>query len=226
MTEKLHKTWLVHLENELNAPYMIELRAFLVAELEKKKTIYPHGKDIFNAFNFTPLDQVKVVIIGQDPYHGPGQAHGLCFSVLPGVAIPPSLMNIYKEISSEFTAQMPSHGCLIDWAKQGVLLLNTTLTVEQNKAMSHAGKGWEKFTDRVVEILNSSRENIVFLLWGSHAQKKAQNVDRRKHLVLTAPHPSPLSAYRGFLGCDHFKKANLYLKEHGQTLIDWVPKTT
>ena len=220
---KLHASWQEHLESEFNAPYMLELKSFLAAELQKKKIIHPHGRDIFNAFNFTPFNQVKVVIIGQDPYHGPGQAHGLCFSVLPGVPLPPSLVNIYKEIASEFETIMPNHGCLIDWARQGVLLLNTTLTVEQHHAMSHAGKGWEQFTDRVVEVLNSSRQNLVFFLWGSHAQKKAQNVDRKKHLVLTAPHPSPLSAYRGFLGCNHFKRANQYLQEHAATPVNWIP---
>ncbi|MBI2520796.1 MAG: uracil-DNA glycosylase [Bdellovibrio sp.] len=221
MKGKLHESWQEHLGSELSAPYMLELKSFLALELAKKKIIYPHGRDIFNAFNFTPFDQVKVVIIGQDPYHGPGQAHGLCFSVLPDIPIPPSLANIYKEISDEFQTPVPNHGCLIDWAKQGVLLLNTTLTVEQHRAMSHAGKGWEKFTDRVVEVLNSYRQNLVFLLWGSHAQKKAQNVDRKKHLVLTAPHPSPLSAYRGFFGCGHFKVANQYLNDQGAHAINW-----
>ncbi len=186
------------------------------------RVIYPPQAEVFNAFKLTEFEQVKVVILGQDPYHGPNQAHGLAFSVKPGVAPPPSLVNMYKELASDISGfWIPNHGYLVRWAEQGVLLLNTVLTVEQGQAHSHANFGWETFTDRVIAALNEQRENVVFLLWGSHAQKKGQFIDRQKHCVLTAPHPSPLSAHRGFLGCRHFSKANQYLQAHNIVQINW-----
>ena len=218
---QLEKSWLSHLEGEFEQPYMQKLRDFLLTRKQHQAVIYPPGKLIFNALNSTPFDQVRVVILGQDPYHGPGQAHGLCFSVLPGVRTPPSLANIYREIESDLGMTLPDHGSLQSWADQGVLLLNAVLTVERGQAGSHQGKGWEIFTDAVVQKLNDKREGLVFMLWGSYAQKKGSVIDRRKHLVLKAPHPSPLSAHRGFLGCRHFSKANDYLQEHGQQPIDW-----
>lgn len=207
--------------------YMGELRQFLVEE-KQKYTVYPPGKDIFNAFWYTPFDQVRVVILGQDPYHGPGQAHGLCFSVRPHVPVPPSLQNIFKEIHDDLGIGIPDHGYLVHWARQGVLLLNACLTVRAGSPQSHAGQGWEAFTDRAIAELNRRRSDLVFALWGAPAQKKAAAVDRSRHLVLTAPHPSPLSAHRGFLGCRHFSKINRWLTEHGQPPIDWglPPKTT
>jgi len=218
---QLHSSWLEVLGGEFDKPYMQELRAFLAAEKAAGKTIYPKGAEIFNALNTTPFDQVKVVILGQDPYHGPNQAHGLCFSVRKGVRTPPSLANIYKELQQDLEVQTPPHGDLTRWAEQGVLLLNATLTVEGGLAGSHQKKGWEQFTDRVVAELNARREHVVFLLWGSYAQKKGGFIDRNKHYVLTAPHPSPLSAHRGFLGCGHFSKANNYLEEAGKSPVDW-----
>ncbi len=200
---------------------MVELKAFLKAEAMAGKKIYPAAKDIFTALDACPFDQVKVVILGQDPYHGPGQAHGLCFSVQKGVAIPPSLVNIYKELATDVGATPPSHGHLMSWAKQGVLLLNNVLTVEDGKAGSHHGRGWELFTDRIVEVLNAKKENLVFILWGSPAQKKAAKVDGHKHLLLKSVHPSPLSSYRGFFGSRPFSQANAYLKKHGIASIDW-----
>lgn len=186
------------------------------------RVVYPPQAEVFNAFKLTEFEQVKVVILGQDPYHGPNQAHGLAFSVKPGVAPPPSLVNMYKELASDISGfRIPNHGYLVRWAEQGVLLLNTVLTVEQGQAHSHANFGWETFTDRVIAALNEQRENVVFLLWGSHAQKKGQFIDRKKHCVLTAPHPSPLSAHRGFLGCRHFSKANQYLQAHNIVQINW-----
>ena len=186
------------------------------------RVIYPPQAEVFNAFKLTEFEQVKVVILGQDPYHGPNQAHGLAFSVKPGVAPPPSLVNMYKELATDISGfRIPNHGYLVRWAEQGVLLLNTVLTVEQGQAHSHANFGWETFTDRVIAALNEQRENVVFLLWGSHAQKKGQFIDRQKHCVLTAPHPSPLSAHRGFLGCRHFSKANQYLQAHNIVQINW-----
>lgn len=217
----LHPSWLQHLASEFDAPYMQQLKQFLVQEKAAGKVIYPASKHIFNAFNSTPLDQVKVVIIGQDPYHGPDQAHGLCFSVQPGVAIPPSLINIFKEQHSDLGVAFPKHGCLQSWADQGVLLLNATLTVEQGKAGSHQGKGWEIFTDKVIELVGQKTSGVVFLLWGSYAQKKAALIDVSKHLILKAPHPSPLSAHRGFLGCGHFSKVNQYLVQQHKSPIDW-----
>ncbi len=217
----LEASWLAELQDEFKQDYMRQLRAFLLAEKAAHKQVYPPGKLIFNALNTTPLDQVKVVILGQDPYHGPGQAHGLCFSVMPGVDIPPSLANIYKELQDDLSITPARHGCLTHWAQQGVLLLNAVLTVERARAASHQGKGWEQFTDRIVHVLNEKKTGLVFLLWGSYAQKKGQFINRQKHLVLQSPHPSPLSAHRGFLSNRHFSRANQYLQEQGKSLIDW-----
>ncbi|MFE8072620.1 uracil-DNA glycosylase [Marinobacteraceae bacterium S3BR75-40.1] len=213
--------WRELLEDEFRQPYMQELAAFLAAEERAGKVLYPPSHLCFNALNSTPFDRVKVVVLGQDPYHGPGQAHGLCFSVRPGVKTPPSLVNIFKEIQSDLGIAPPDHGCLQPWADRGVLLLNAVLTVVQGQAGAHQGKGWERFTDRVIEHLNAEQEGIVFLLWGSHAQKKGQIVDRQRHHVLTAPHPSPLSAHRGFLGCRHFSQTNAWLEKEGRETIDW-----
>ncbi len=218
---KLHDSWLSQLETEFQQPYMQSLKGFLQEQKALGKTVYPPGSQIFNALNTTPFSHVKVVILGQDPYHGPNQAHGLCFSVQPGVPLPPSLQNIYKEIHQEYGFPIPSHGCLQQWAEQGVLLLNATLTVEQAKAGSHQGKGWETFTDKVISLLNQQRENIVFLLWGSYAQKKGAVIDASRHCVLKSPHPSPLSAHRGFFGNGHFRKANEYLISKGIDEINW-----
>ena len=194
---------------------MLKLREFLVTRKQHRAVIYPPGTQIFNALDSTPFEQVRVVILGQDPYHGPGQAHGLCFSVQHGVRVPPSLANIYREIEADLGIKAPHHGCLQTWAEQGVLLLNAVLTVERAQAGAHQGKGWERFTDRIVAELNEGRESLVFLLWGSHAMKKGAHIDRERHLILTAPHPSPLSAYRGFFGCRHFSKTNAWLEKHG-----------
>lgn len=200
---------------------MTELRKFLSHELASKKIIFPESSEWFRAFSATPFDKVKTVIIGQDPYHGDDQAHGLCFSVMPGVPIPPSLRNIFKELNRDLEVPISEQGNLDSWAEQGVLLLNATLTVERGRAGSHQGKGWEQFTDYVIEKLNEEREGLVFLLWGSFAQKKGQYIDRERHLVLTSPHPSPLSAYRGFIGCGHFSQVNQYLQQKGVDPIDW-----
>jgi uracil-DNA glycosylase len=218
---KLHPSWLKVLEAEFEKPYMKELKAFLVKEKSEKQNIYPPSSQIFSALEHTPLDKVKVVILGQDPYHGHGQAHGLCFSVNKGVDIPPSLRNIYKELVTDVGISMPSHGCLQHWADQGVLLLNATLTVRANQAGSHQKKGWEQFTDEVIRQVNIHCENVVFLLWGSYARSKSVHIDRNKHLVLEAPHPSPLSAYNGFFGCRHFSKTNTFLVDKGKAPIDW-----
>ena len=218
----LEPGWLSVLEGEFDKPYMKELKGFLQQEKSSGKRIYPPGSLWFNAFNSTPFDEVRVVILGQDPYHGPRQAHGLCFSVQPGIRIPPSLMNIYKELESDLGITPAPHGCLESWAKQGVLLLNATLTVEQGRAGAHQGKGWEQFTDAAIHALNDRKEHLVFMLWGSYAQKKGAFIDTGKHLVLKSTHPSPLSAHRGFLGCRHFSKANAYLRETGQAPIDWA----
>ena len=219
---QLHPAWLNRLENEFKQPYMQNLKSFLQQEKQQGKVIFPAGKDIFNALNTTPFEQVKVVILGQDPYHGPKQAHGLSFSVQPGVKIPPSLLNIYKELQRDLGLAMPNNGYLQSWAEQGVLLLNATLTVEQANAGSHQGKGWEHFTDCIVQQLNSQRQGLVFMLWGSYAQQKGKIIDPDKHCVLQSPHPSPLSAHRGFLGNSHFSQANLYLQQQGQSEIDWT----
>ena len=218
---KLEPGWLAKLEPEFGKPYMQDLKRFLLARRQLGKIIYPPGRQYFNALDHTPIDSVKVVILGQDPYHGPGQAHGLCFSVPPGVKPPPSLINIFREIEADLGITMPRDGCLDHWAKQGVLLLNSVLTVERGDAASHQGKGWEQFTDRVIHVVNDSCENVVFMLWGAYAQRKGAFIDRQRHLVLEAPHPSPLSAHRGFLGCRHFSSANAWLVEHGVPAIDW-----
>ncbi|QTF10693.1 uracil-DNA glycosylase [Brenneria izadpanahii] len=218
-------TWHDVLAQEKQQPYFINTLEFVAKERAAGKTIYPPQKDVFNAFRFTELHQVKVVILGQDPYHGPNQAHGLSFSVRPGVPAPPSLVNIYKELANDIPDfAIPQHGFLQSWAEQGVLLLNTVLTVEAGKAHSHANLGWETFTDRVIAALNENREGLVFLLWGSHAQKKGNIIDRQRHHILRAPHPSPLSAHRGFLGCRHFSQANQLLAQQGIAPIDWTPR--
>ena len=218
---QLHDSWLTHLHAEFNAPYMQSLAQFLRNEKASGKLIYPEGKNIFNAMNTTHLDQVKVVILGQDPYHGPNQAHGLSFSVPKGIKTPPSLRNIYKEIQTDLGSPIPTHGNLYSWAEQGVLLLNSVLTVEHSLAASHQKRGWEEFTDKIIRLINDNCQNIVFLLWGSYAQKKGQVINVQKHLVLSAPHPSPLSAHRGFLGCKHFSQSNHYLQQHNKEPIDW-----
>lgn len=217
----LSTAWLTHLDDQFKKPYMRELSVFLRGEKAIGKRIYPAGEDIFAALNTTPLDQVRVVILGQDPYHGPGQAHGLSFSVPVGQAIPPSLLNIYKELGTDLGLPKPAHGNLASWAKQGVLLLNSVLTVEAGRAASHQGKGWEQFTDAVVSVINHYAAPSVFLLWGAYAQKKGFAIDQDKHLVLCSTHPSPFSAYRGFLGCRHFSRANQWLEERGRGQIDW-----
>jgi uracil-DNA glycosylase len=218
---RLEESWRRRLLPEFSQDYMQQLRTFLREQKQAGKQVYPPGNQMFSALNATPFDKVSVVILGQDPYHNPGQAHGLCFSVQCGVAPPPSLVNIYKELQRDTGFVPPAHGCLTHWAEQGVLLLNAVLTVERFKAASHQGKGWERFTDRIVALLNEEREGLVFLLWGSHAQKKGQHISRTKHLVLESPHPSPLSAHRGFLGNGHFSRTNAWLQQHGKTPIDW-----
>jgi len=220
-TLRLDESWKQAIGAEFEQTYMADLKTFLAEEKRQGKVIYPPGPAIFNALDSTPFDTVKVVILGQDPYHGPGQAHGLCFSVQPGVATPPSLVNIFKEIRDDLRIAPPDHGCLTSWARQGVLLLNAVLTVERGRAGAHQGKGWEMLTDRIVDRLNRDRSQLVFLLWGSNAQKKGRLIDRSRHLVLEAPHPSPLSAHRGFLGCRHFSQTNRYLIEHDRVPIDW-----
>lgn len=217
-------TWQDVIGKEKQQAYLQQTLEFVEQQRDAGKTIYPPASDVFNAFQFTEFADVNVVILGQDPYHGPNQAHGLCFSVLPGVKTPPSLVNMYKELAQDIPEfEIPEHGYLKSWADQGVLLLNTVLTVEQGQAHSHAKLGWETFTDRVIEALNQNSENTIFLLWGAHAQKKGAMIDRQKHHVLTAPHPSPLSARRGFFGCGHFSKTNQLLKELGKPTINWQP---
>jgi len=218
---RLAPGWKTRLLAAFEDPSMQALRAFLVAERARGKTIHPPARRIFAAFDATPFEQVKVVILGQDPYHGPGQAHGLCFSVPPGVAVPPSLRNIFAEIERDLRIAPPAHGCLLPWARQGVLLLNAVLTVENGRAGSHQGKGWEAFTDHAIRALAEEREGLVFLLWGSYAQKKGRFIDTHRHRVLRAPHPSPLSAHRGFIGCGHFSATNQFLSRTGQAPIDW-----
>ncbi len=217
----LEASWRKRLQVDFDAEYMLELRDFLREQKLLGKTVYPSKDEIFAALNATPFDAVKIVILGQDPYHGPGQAHGLCFSVRQNVPVPPSLRNIYKELAADINFLPPKHGCLNEWAQQGVLLLNSVLTVEGNLAASHKDKGWEKFTDSIVSHLNDKAENIVFILWGNYAQKKGAMIDRARHLVLESPHPSPLSASRGFYGNHHFSKSNEYLRAHDVAAIDW-----
>ncbi len=217
----LHESWKAPLLPEFKSDYMAALKSFLVAEKAAGKTIYPKGNEWFRALDLTPLDKVRLVILGQDPYHGPGQAHGLCFSVKPGVRPPPSLLNIYKELESDLGLLRPRHGFLEHWAQQGVLLLNSVLTVEMAKAASHSKKGWEHFTDAVIRLINDKPDPVVFLLWGAYAQKKAAFVDTSRHLVLKAAHPSPLSAHNGFLGCRHFSATNAFLESKGLAPIDW-----
>lgn len=215
------KTWQEALAGERDSEYFKEITSFVERERAAGKVIYPKNSEVFRALQLTPFDSVKVVILGQDPYHGPNQAHGLCFSVQPGVPFPPSLQNILKELHSDLGCKPPTSGSLEKWATQGVLLLNTSLTVEAGAPMSHANLGWERFTDRIIEQLNRYRSHLVFILWGSHAQKKGASIDTSKHLVLKSPHPSPLSAHRGFFGCRHFSKANEYLSSNGISPINW-----
>ncbi|QDX27638.1 uracil-DNA glycosylase [Sphingomonas suaedae] len=221
MAVNLHPDWLEPLQREFDSPYMAALRQFLLEEKAAGKRIFPRGRDWFRALDLTPPSSIRVVILGQDPYHGEGQAHGLCFSVQPGVRVPPSLVNIYKELKADLGIDPPGHGFLEHWAKQGVLLLNNVLTVEMGLAASHKGRGWERFTDAVVAHVNALPDPVVFMLWGSHAQKKAASVDPR-HLVLKSVHPSPLSAHGGFFGCRHFSKANAFLEANGRGAIDWA----
>lgn len=220
-TIRLEPSWKARLGDYLQRPDMQALADFLRAEKAAGKPIYPPGPEIFSAFEHTPFDAARVVVLGQDPYHGPGQAHGLCFSVRPGVRVPPSLDNIFKEIQRDLDIARPDHGCLTPWADRGVLLLNSVLTVEEGRAGSHQGKGWEGFTDAAIAALNREREGLVFLLWGSYAQRKGQLIDTSRHCVLTSVHPSPLSAYRGFIGCGHFSAANSYLQARGEPAVDW-----
>lgn len=219
---QLEPSWLAHLAPQFEQPYMQSLRGFLRQEKSAGKVIYPRGSEMFAAFDHTPLDQVRVVILGQDPYHGPGQAHGLCFSVRPGVHIPPSLVNIYKELEQDLGITPPNHGCLTHWADQGVLLLNSVLSVERGQAASHQGQGWEQFTDSAIDVVNRECEHVVFMLWGAYAQRKGAVIDVTRHCVLKAPHPSPLSAHRGFFGCGHFSQANDYLVAQGREPVQWT----
>jgi uracil-DNA glycosylase len=218
----LHESWAKPLADQFAAPHMQALKAFLQAEKAAGKRIYPKGRDYFRALDLTPLDRVKVVILGQDPYHGEGQAHGLCFSVQPGVRTPPSLVNIYKEMQADLGIAPARHGFLEHWARQGVLLLNSVLTVEMGRAASHQGKGWELFTDAVIRLVAQSERPIVFMLWGAYAQRKAAFVDQGRHLVIKSAHPSPLSAHNGFLGSRPFSRANAFLEAHGREPIDWA----
>ncbi len=220
MDVKIDSSWKSLLQPEFEKPYFKTLTDFVRSEYQTKR-IFPPGNLIFNAFDQCPFDRVKVVILGQDPYHGQGQAHGLCFSVNDGVEFPPSLINIFKEIERDLGKAMPANGNLTRWAQQGVLLLNATLTVQAHQAGSHQNKGWETFTDAAIRLLAEEKEHLVFILWGSYAQRKGEFIDTKRHLVLKAVHPSPLSAYRGFIGCGHFSEANRYLKEHGLNEIDW-----
>lgn len=219
---QLEPSWKARVGDWLLRPQMQQLSAFLRQRKAAGVHVFPPGPQIFAAFDATPFDQVKVVILGQDPYHGAGQAHGLCFSVPPGVPVPPSLQNIYKELASDIGFAPPDHGCLTPWARRGVLLLNAVLTVEEGRAGAHQGKGWEGFTDQVIQALAAEREHLVFLLWGSYAQAKGKVIDPGRHRLLKAPHPSPLSAHRGFLGCRHFSQANQYLDRHGLGAVDWT----
>jgi len=218
---KLENSWKAVLQDEFEQPYMKQLGEFLRREKAAGKVIYPPGPMIFQALNSTPLERVRVVILGQDPYHGASQAHGLCFSVQPGVAPPPSLQNIFKELKRDLNLDIPSHGYLQHWADQGVLMLNTSLTVEQGVAGSHAKMGWQRLTDRIIEVISEKRSDVVFLLWGAHAQSKAKLIDPTRHLLLKSVHPSPLSAHRGFIGNGHFSRVNQFLKQRGLEPIDW-----
>lgn len=218
---QLEASWLERLQEQFDQPYMQALKEFLRREKNAGKVIYPPGREMFAAFNLTPLERVKVVILGQDPYHGPGQAHGLCFSVRPGVPLPPSLVNIYRELEADLGIAPAEHGCLSHWAEQGVLLLNSVLSVERGRAASHQGQGWERFTDCAIEAVNRDCEHVVFMLWGAYAQRKGAVIDGGRHLVLRAPHPSPLSAHRGFFGCRHFSQANAWLESMGREPVDW-----
>lgn len=220
LQDQLEASWIEELKAEFSKDYMLALQNFLTQEYQTQ-TIYPAADNIFNAFHYCPLDKVKIVILGQDPYHGPGQAHGLCFSVSEGIAKPPSLVNIFKELRNNIGLEIPEHGDLSSWAKQGVFLLNTSLTVRVGQAGSHFNQGWERFTDTVIEIINDQCEHVVFMLWGAPARKKVSMIDKTKHLVLEAPHPSPLSSYRGFFGCKHFSQANEYLLSQGIEAISW-----
>lgn len=222
MDVKIEEGWKYHLSEEFDKPYFHALTERVRQDYANPAVrVYPPGKYIFAAFDASPFDDTKVVIIGQDPYHGPGQANGLCFSVAPGVQMPPSLVNIFKEVNADTGAPIPPNGDLSRWARQGVLLLNSSLTVREHQPKSHSGIGWEEFTDAAVDVLANSRDNLVFLLWGSDAIRKGAKIDRNRHLVLTSPHPSPLSAHRGFFGNHHFSRANEYLKAHGKTPIEW-----
>jgi uracil-DNA glycosylase len=221
MDVKIEASWKSALKGEFSQPYFEQAALHVKTEKAQGKTIYPPGSMIFNAFNHTPFDQVKVVILGQDPYHGAGQAHGLCFSVQPGIAPPPSLVNIYKELQADLGIPIPTHGNLTHWAEQGVFLLNASLTVRAGEPMSHAKIGWAPFTDAVIKTISDKKENVVFLLWGKFAQEKSVLINQAKHLILRAAHPSPLSAYAGFFGCKHFSKANDYLVKHGIDPINW-----
>lgn len=218
---RLDESWKRRLLPELTSQSMQGLRAFLLEERARGKDIYPPLGSIFSALDRTPFEKVKVVILGQDPYHGPDQAHGLCFSVPAGIPAPPSLVNVFAEQKRDLGLVQPGHGCLITWAERGVLLLNAVLSVERGRAGSHQGKGWEAFTDRVIGLLSQEREGLVFMLWGAYAQAKGKLLDPRRHLILRAPHPSPLSAYRGFIGCSHFSRANEYLRKRGLGAVDW-----
>jgi len=221
VSPNIHESWKTALADEFSKPYFHALKSYLVAEKQAGYKVFPPGKLIFNAFDSTPFDKVKVVILGQDPYHGPGQAHGLCFSVQQGVTVPPSLRNIYKELGTDIGMAKPDHGYLQKWADQGVLLLNAILTVRAFQAASHRNKGWEEFTDAAIHKLNQEREGLVFLLWGGFAKKKAGMIDPNKHHILKAAHPSPLSAHNGFMGCKHFSQTNAYLESKGLEPIDW-----
>ena len=224
---KLESSWKEALSAEFEQPYLQQLSNFLRDEKQQGKEIYPPGSLIFNALNLTPLPAVKVVILGQDPYHGPGQAHGLSFSVPEGIAVPPSLLNMYKELQRDLNIPIAKHGCLQSWAEQGVLLLNTTLTVERGQAGAHAKAGWQRFTDHIIDCVSQQQAHVVFMLWGAHARSKSERIDASKHLLLTSAHPSPLSAYRGFLGNGHFSQCNKFLLRTGQIPINWrLPELT
>lgn len=221
---EIEPSWKKALHHELDLPYLLQLAAFVERERSAGMSVYPPKNLVFNAFWQTPYDQVKVLIMGQDPYHGPGQAHGLCFSVPEGIPLPPSLQNIYKEIATDVGSTLPKHGCLLNWARQGVLLLNATLTVRQGEPMSHHGKGWERFTDAVIEALCAREDPVIFVLWGKSAQDKCKRVKElknSKHVILTASHPSPLSAHNGFFGCRHFSQVNKHLLKQGKSIIEW-----